>query len=127
MEGSDDSGDEINDGEGMTEVRFVPDDKSKLQEMFQAMSTCQALHPDPEDAENVEEEQNEDQEDEFGKLDLHSALKLEKSAISKVQKSIICIYKNGKKSIFASEKSPKMAFLVVLNFFLVPKLIFCHF
>merc|ERR1719510_1627930 len=33
--------------------------------MFQAMSTCQALHPDPEDAENVEEEQNEDQEDEF--------------------------------------------------------------
>ena len=67
MEGSDDSGDEINDGEGMTEVRFVPDDKSKLQEMFQAMSTCQALHPDPEDAENVEEEQNEEQEDEFGK------------------------------------------------------------
>merc|ERR1711936_321507 len=64
-EGSDDSGDEINDGEGMTEVRFVPDDKSKLQEMFQAMSTCQALHPDPEDAENVEEEQNEEQEDEF--------------------------------------------------------------
>ena len=51
----------------MTEVRFVPDDKSKLQEMFQAMSTCQALHPDPEDAENVEEEQNEEQEDEFGK------------------------------------------------------------
>merc|ERR1712223_742169 len=64
-EASDSSEDEINDGEGMTEVRFVPDDKSKLQEMFQAMSTCQALHPDPEDAENVEEEQNEEQEDEF--------------------------------------------------------------
>ena len=28
---------------------------------------------------------------------LHSALKLEKSAISKVQKHIICIFKNGKK------------------------------
>ena len=44
----------------------------------------------------------------------HSALKLEKSAISKVQKSIICIFKNGKKSIFAPEKSlklPKMQFL----------------
>ena len=43
----------------------------------------------------------------------HSALKLEKSAISKVQKHIICIFKNGKKSIFAPEKSlklPKMQF-----------------
>ena len=40
----------------------------------------------------------------------HSALKLEKSAISKVQKSIICIFKNSKKSIFAPEKSPKIAF-----------------
>ena len=78
MEGSDDSGDEINDGEGMTEVRFVPDDKSKLQEMFQAMSTCQALHPDPEDAENVEEEQNEDQEDEFGKLNLRLRFRIKK-------------------------------------------------
>ena len=28
---------------------------------------------------------------------LHSALKLEKSVISKVQKSIFCIFKNGKK------------------------------
>ena len=44
---------------------------------------------------------------------IHSALKLEKSAISKVQKNIICISKNGKKSIFAPEKSlklPKMQF-----------------
>ena len=39
---------------------------------------------------------------------VHSALKLEKSAISKVQKSIICIFKNGKKSIFAPEKSLKL-------------------
>ena len=47
-------------------------------------------------------------------LEMHSALKLEKSAISKVQKSIICIFKNGKKSIFAPEKSlklPKIKFL----------------
>ena len=63
-----------------------------------------------------------------GLLELvHSALKLEKSAISKVQKHIICIFKNGKKSIFAPEKIPKIAFLVVLNFFLEQKLIFCHF
>ena len=37
----------------------------------------------------------------------HSALKLEKSAISKVQKHIFCHFKNGKKSIFAQEKSLK--------------------
>ena len=40
--------------------------------------------------------------------ELHSALKLEKSAISKVQKNIICIFKNGKKSIFAPEKILKL-------------------
>ena len=37
------------------------------------------------------------------------ALILEKSAISKVQKSIICIFKHGKKSIFAPEKSLKLS------------------
>jgi hypothetical protein len=44
---------------------------------------------------------------------LHIALKMEKSAISKVQKHIICIFQKGKKSIFAPEKSlkiPKMQF-----------------
>ena len=39
---------------------------------------------------------------------VHSALKLEKSEISKVQKHIICIFKKGKKSIFAPEKSLKL-------------------
>ena len=53
----------------------------------------------------------------------HSALKLEK----KCKNNTTCVFKNGKKSIFASEKSPKLAFLIVLNFFLVKKLIFCHF
>ena len=33
-----------------------------------------------------------------------------KNAISKVQKHIICIFKNGKKSIFAFEKSLKLNF-----------------
>ena len=40
---------------------------------------------------------------------------------------IICIFKNGKKSIFAQEKTltlPKMQFS---DFFLVQKLMFCHF
>ena len=40
-------------------------------------------------------------------LTKHSALKLEKNAISKVQKHIFCDFKNGKKSIFASEKKLK--------------------
>ena len=40
----------------------------------------------------------------FLKYVSHSALKLEKSALSKVQKSIICIFKNGKKTIFAPKK-----------------------
>ena len=48
------------------------DDKGKLQEMFQAMSRCQALHPDPEDEENVAEEnegdEEEDEEGMYGKL-----------------------------------------------------------
>ena len=42
-------------------------------------------------------------------------------------KNTLFAFKNGKKSIFAPEKSPKIVFLVVLNFFLVQKLIFCHF
>ena len=51
---------------------------------------------------------------EFLDASYHSALKLEKSAISKVKKKInFCHFKNGKKSIFAPEKSlklPKMLF-----------------
>lgn len=55
------SDDEDEDGEGgMTEIRFSPDDKSKLQSMFTAMSQCQALHPDQEAAEDAEDEEEED-------------------------------------------------------------------
>ena len=56
----------------------------------------------------------------------HSALKLEKSAISKVQNNITCIFKNGKKPILAVEKSlklPKMhfwTFLLCKNCFFLP-------
>ena len=57
----------------------------------------------------------------------HSALKLEKSIISKVQKHIFCHFKNGKKSIFAPEKSLKLPKMQFSDFFLVQKLIFCHF
>lgn len=33
----------------ITELRFVPQDKSTLDSIFQALSECQALHPDEED------------------------------------------------------------------------------
>ena len=62
-----------------------------------------------------------------------SALKFEKSAISKVQKHIICIFKNGKKSlskksIFVPEKSPNIAFLVgSFKFFSCAKIDFLPF
>ena len=46
---------------------------------------------------------------------MHNALKLEKSAISKVQKSISCNFKNGKKSIFAPEKMFKIMYVYILH------------
>lgn len=67
------SDDEDNDGlpdddPGMTEIRFVPEDKTQLDPMFQAMTACQALHPDPDqsvdpDSEEEEEEENGDEEE----------------------------------------------------------------
>lgn len=59
-----DDDDDDEEGGGMTEIRFSPDDKSKLQPMFTAMSQCQALHPDPEAAEDAEDEEEEGQEEE---------------------------------------------------------------
>merc|ERR1712020_723505 len=47
--GSDSENEEDSDG-GMTEIRFVPDDKSQLDRMFAIMSECQALHPDEDDS-----------------------------------------------------------------------------
>ena len=58
---------------------------------------------------------------------IHSALKLEKSAVSKVQKHIFCHFKHGKKSIFAPETSLKLPKMQISDFFLVQKLILCHF
>lgn len=46
-EDEEDSGSE--EDRAITEIRFVPTDKSALEPMFSAMCDCQALHPDPED------------------------------------------------------------------------------
>ena len=54
---------EESDG-GMTEIRFVPDDKNKLDTMFNAMSDCQALHPDQDDSdEGIDEDDDGGAED----------------------------------------------------------------
>jgi len=42
----DDSGDEESDN-GLSEVRFVPEDRGFLDAMYHAMTVCQTLHPDP--------------------------------------------------------------------------------
>ncbi|XP_061073185.1 methylosome subunit pICln isoform X2 [Conger conger] len=50
-EDDDDEEDKNSDDDSgpITEIRFVPSDKSALEPMFSAMCECQALHPDPED------------------------------------------------------------------------------
>ena len=60
-------------------------------------------------------------------LNVPQCSKIGKKCNFKSKKKIIFIFKNDKKSIFAPEKSPKIAFLVVLNFFLVQKLFFLPF
>ena len=68
----------------------------------------------------------------------HSALKLEKKCNFKSAKTHFLLFQKWQKINFCTRKkfkttknpvffSPKIAFLVVLNFFLVQKLIFCHF
>ncbi|XP_036441483.1 methylosome subunit pICln isoform X2 [Colossoma macropomum] len=53
------SDDDSEDGV-ITEVRFVPGDKAALESMFSAMCDCQALHPDPEDAESDDDFEGEE-------------------------------------------------------------------
>ncbi|CAL8114096.1 unnamed protein product [Orchesella dallaii] len=52
---------EIEDGdEEMTEIRFVPDDESVIDEMYKAVQDCSLLHPDPSsDLSNEEEDPDE--------------------------------------------------------------------
>ncbi|KAF4533290.1 hypothetical protein B566_EDAN004410 [Ephemera danica] len=38
------------DDAGMTEIRFIPDDKGVLNLLFDVVKDCQTLHPDPEDS-----------------------------------------------------------------------------
>ncbi|KAF7989581.1 hypothetical protein HCN44_008255 [Aphidius gifuensis] len=59
----DDDDDEEESETPMTEMRFAPDNTNSLDAMFQAMNTCQALHPDPQDSfSDAEEDIYEDAE-----------------------------------------------------------------
>ncbi|XP_050991882.1 methylosome subunit pICln isoform X1 [Labeo rohita] len=51
-----DSDSDSEDSGTITEIRFVPSDKAALEPMFSAMCDCQALHPDPEDADTDDDD-----------------------------------------------------------------------
>ncbi|CAH1397391.1 unnamed protein product [Nezara viridula] len=51
---------DVNEEESLTELRFVPEDKSCLDAMFSAMSDCQALHPDSQESHSEDEEEDEE-------------------------------------------------------------------
>ncbi|XP_064638919.1 methylosome subunit pICln-like isoform X2 [Lineus longissimus] len=47
----------------ITEIRFVPQDPTKLKEMYDALCHCQALHPDPDDSNSEDSEAPEEFEE----------------------------------------------------------------
>lgn len=49
MSFAEDNEDEDEDDEPSQELRFVPRDISKLDMLYQRLSECQLLHPDPQD------------------------------------------------------------------------------
>lgn len=60
-----------------SEIRFVPEDKSHLEAMYRAMSECQALHPDPAQAGDSDEDdgcyEDADEEEEGAEYDVRAA------------------------------------------------------
>eukprot|EP00057_Strongylocentrotus_purpuratus_P026623 XP_011681097.1 PREDICTED: methylosome subunit pICln-like [Strongylocentrotus purpuratus] len=61
-----DDGFEEEEGNEVREIRLVPQDKTMLQSMFEAMSQCQALHPDPDDSDNSDPYDQGDEDEEEG-------------------------------------------------------------
>ncbi|KAJ1120085.1 hypothetical protein NDU88_008261 [Pleurodeles waltl] len=59
-EDENDSDDDDDDVEPITEIRFVPSDKSALEAMFSSMCECQALHPDPDDEDSDDDFEGEE-------------------------------------------------------------------
>jgi len=65
----DDSGNEMESEGGMTEIRFVPDDRNSLDGLFATMSECQGLHPDTDDSLDDEDEGAEEGDEDAGMFD----------------------------------------------------------
>ncbi|XP_030838059.1 methylosome subunit pICln [Strongylocentrotus purpuratus] len=61
-----DDGFEEEEGNEVREIRLVPQDKTMLQSMFEAMSQCQALHPDPDESDNSDPYDQGDEDEEVG-------------------------------------------------------------
>ncbi|GCB71651.1 hypothetical protein scyTo_0001648 [Scyliorhinus torazame] len=59
------------DSDPITEVRFVPVDKTALEPMFTAMCDCQALHPDPDDTDSDNDFEEDDEEGEEYDVEAH--------------------------------------------------------
>ncbi|XP_038674101.1 methylosome subunit pICln isoform X2 [Scyliorhinus canicula] len=63
--------DDDDDSDPITEVRFVPVDKTALEPMFTAMCDCQALHPDPDDTDSENDFEEDDEEGEEYDVEAH--------------------------------------------------------
>ncbi len=53
----------------ITEIRFVPEDKTVLNQLFQEINRCQALHPDEEQLSNSEGEDGGDDDQDNGYIE----------------------------------------------------------
>ncbi|KAH9422322.1 Nuclear receptor sub 2 group C member 2 [Dermatophagoides pteronyssinus] len=63
-----DDDDEGNNNKNIIELRLVPKDLSKLDLMYQALSECQLMHPDPDDDLNPFDDNDDDDDDENGEF-----------------------------------------------------------
>ncbi|XP_065346409.1 methylosome subunit pICln isoform X2 [Cloeon dipterum] len=54
------AGDDDEEEDNLTIVRFVPADKGILQQLFEALKDCQLLHPDPNDSISEDDFEGED-------------------------------------------------------------------
>lgn len=52
IDDEEDEDDDNEDEQGSTVMKFLPDDTASLEAMYQAMSQCQALNPDPQDSDS---------------------------------------------------------------------------
>ncbi|XP_069748179.1 methylosome subunit pICln isoform X2 [Narcine bancroftii] len=71
MEEKSSEDEENEEADTISEVRFVPVDKTALELMFSAMCACQALHPDPADTDSENDFEEDDEEGEEYDVEAH--------------------------------------------------------